>query len=175
MYRKAAEGDLASAQTLLAKLYFEGKGVPQDYAQGVEWLRRAAEQGESTAQNALGCAYLKGRGVKPDARKAAEWIEKAAEQGYPLAEGNLGYLFQRGEGVTLDYPEAYKWYQLAAAHGSAQAKRATKSLAEIMTARQVQEGQVRISLWHERNATSAQSSDMGEMGRVSVDGVRTSD
>jgi hypothetical protein len=175
MYRKAAEADLAVAQTLLAKLYFEGKGVPLDYEHGVKWLIRAAELGEPQAQNDLGCAYLKGHGVTPDARKAAEWIRKAADQGSAAAESNLGYLFEHGEGVRVDYPEAYKWYRLAAAHGSATAKYAMKSLAGIMTPKQLQEGQSRTTVWHERSTTNAESTGIGEMGIVSADGVKSSD
>jgi hypothetical protein len=175
MYRKAAEADLAVAQTLLAKLYFEGKGVPQDYEHGVKWLIRAAEQGEPLAQNSLGCAYQKGLGVKGDARKAAEWIGKAAEQGYSVAAGNLGFLFENGQGVPVDYAEAYKWYQLAAMHGSAEAKHAMKSLAEVMTPKQLQEAQFRTSISHPRNTTNAERSAVGEMVRLSIDGVKNSD
>jgi TPR repeat protein len=113
--------------------------------------------------------------VKPDARKAAEWIGKAAEQGDALAEGNFGFLFEHGEGVTIDYPEAYKWYQLAAAHGAPSAKQAMKSLARVMTPKQLREGQFRTSIWRQRSTTSATSTGIGEMESVGNDGVKISD
>jgi hypothetical protein len=57
----------------------------------------------------------------------------------------LGYLYATGKGVVLDYAEAYKWYQLAAAQGHQRARRAMKALAQVMTPRQLQESQARIS------------------------------
>jgi len=55
--RRAADQDLAIAQTRLADLYAEGRGVPQDHEQAVSWYRRAAEQGDALAEYRLGFAY----------------------------------------------------------------------------------------------------------------------
>ena len=48
--RCAAEQGNADAQYLLATIYEEGRGVPQDYAEAVKWFRLAAEQGHARAQ-----------------------------------------------------------------------------------------------------------------------------
>jgi hypothetical protein len=42
-FREAADQGLASAQFELAKLYFEGNGVPKSYITGARWLRTAAK------------------------------------------------------------------------------------------------------------------------------------
>ena len=44
-------------------MYYQGQGVPQDYAEAVSWYRLAAEQGNATAQSNLGAMYDNGRGV----------------------------------------------------------------------------------------------------------------
>ena len=40
----AEQGD-AQAQFTLGAMYYNGRGVPQDYKQAVKWYRLAAEQG----------------------------------------------------------------------------------------------------------------------------------
>jgi len=42
----ADEGN-ADAQTRLGTMYFEGKGVGQDFAQGLKWFGKAADQGDA--------------------------------------------------------------------------------------------------------------------------------
>lgn len=46
-FREAADQGLAAAQFELAKLYFEGNGVPKSYITGTRWLRKAASQWDS--------------------------------------------------------------------------------------------------------------------------------
>ena len=63
--RKAAkQGDMV-AQKNLGDAYYNGKGVSQDYKEGVKWWRKAAKQGYAPAQNKLGQAYAIGIGVPP--------------------------------------------------------------------------------------------------------------
>ena len=46
----AEQGD-AEAQYMLADMYDEGHGVPQDDAEAIKWYLKAAEQGHADAQN----------------------------------------------------------------------------------------------------------------------------
>ena len=55
----AALGD-AIAQYNLGWMYYNGEGVPQDYAESVKWYRLGAEQGDADAQNNLGFMYERG-------------------------------------------------------------------------------------------------------------------
>ena len=50
---RAEQGD-ADAQANLGLMYYNGEGVPQDYAEAVRWFRLAAEQGDADAQYNLG-------------------------------------------------------------------------------------------------------------------------
>ena len=73
-------GQRARAQTNLATLYYEGKGVAVDYAEAAKWYRRAADQGDALGQYNLGALYAKGAGVTQDLVQAYMWFELAAAQ-----------------------------------------------------------------------------------------------
>ena len=117
----AEQGD-AKAQYYLGKMYANGKGVQQDYAEAVKWYRKAAEQGNGKAQNNLGVAYASGKGVRQDYAEASKWFRKGAEQGYANAQYNLGLMYDLGEGVQQNYAEAVKWLRKAAEQGHAKAQ-----------------------------------------------------
>ncbi len=92
---QAAEQGNAEAQFSLGKMYYEGQGVRQDYAEAARWYLKAAEQGDPVAQNNLGVAYTKGQGVRQDPVQAEQWYRKAAEQGYAQAQYNLGNMYAK--------------------------------------------------------------------------------
>jgi TPR repeat protein len=66
-------------------MYSNGRGVPQDYKQAVEWYRKAAEQGYEPAQFNLGLMYENGRGVTQDFVQAHKWVNLAATTGDKVA------------------------------------------------------------------------------------------
>jgi TPR repeat protein len=66
----AEQGD-AQAQCNLGKLYYEGKGVPQDYREALRWYRKAAKQGNEEAQFNLTGMYASGQGIPQGAQEAA--------------------------------------------------------------------------------------------------------
>ena len=59
-------------------MYYEGRGVPQDYAEALKWFRLAAAQGDALAQYHLGLMYAKGYGVPQDHIEAHKWFTLAA-------------------------------------------------------------------------------------------------
>ena len=59
--QKEAEKGLAEAQNKLAGLYYEGKGVRQNYETAAYWYRKAAKQGHILAQNNLADMFAEGR------------------------------------------------------------------------------------------------------------------
>ena len=59
-------------------MYFNGRGVPQDYSEAAALYRQAAEQGNSSAQFNLGLMYDQGRGVPQDNVEAHMWLNLAA-------------------------------------------------------------------------------------------------
>ena len=76
---------MQTGQFDLGALYWQGRGVPQDFAEAARWFQLAAKQGYAKAQAALGDLYLVGWGVPRDNRAAQIWFRKAAEQGVARA------------------------------------------------------------------------------------------
>jgi TPR repeat protein len=120
--RERASAGEARAQVNLGFMYATGRGVPQDYSQGVQWFRKAAEQGFAGGQLNLGFMYATGRGVPQDYSQAVRWFQKAAEQDNASAQSNLGALYANGQGVPQDYTQAVQWYRKAAEQGNAEAQ-----------------------------------------------------
>ena len=138
-YRLAADRGELTAQCNLASLYFRGHGVAKEYTQAATWFRAAAERGYAPAQDNLAWMYYSGTGVALDYSEAANWTRKSAQQGYAPAQVDFGYLYEQGKGVPLDYVRAYKWYKLAAAGGDDRGLARMKSLARLMTQKQISE------------------------------------
>jgi TPR repeat protein len=69
-------------------MYEFGRGVPQDYAQAVQWYRKAADQGVPEAQLKLGNMYYEGQGVQKDDVQAHVWWNLAAAAGIESAKEN---------------------------------------------------------------------------------------
>jgi TPR repeat protein len=109
----AAQGD-ALAQFYLGECYFNGRGVPQNFAEGVRWYTKSAEQGQIEAQETLGGIYFFGKGAAQDYALAAKWYRGPAESGKAYPQFLLGYLYDLGKGVAQNHSEAAKWYAKAA-------------------------------------------------------------
>ena len=150
--RKDAEQGYAGAQHGLGVAYANGLGVPQDYAEAVNWYHLAAEQAFALAQLNLGLMYAKGEGVPQDYVEAVAWYRRAAEQGYAEAQYNLGVMYGTGEGVPQDNVEAHMWLNLAASRSSGADRErsvgARDRVAELMTPADLSEAQRRAREWH---------------------------
>jgi len=72
----AGQGD-AESQSRLGYMYYQGQGVPQDYAAALKWYRLAAAQGYARAQYRLGYMYAHGEGVPQDQVQAHKWLTLA--------------------------------------------------------------------------------------------------
>lgn len=112
----AAEKGEALAQYQLARVFRDGKGVPQNLTAAHKWFERSAKQGDAGACHGYGGLLINGLGCKKDVAKALKWWRLAANSGLPAAQADLGLLYSRGEGdvVKKDHVEAYKWFTLAA-------------------------------------------------------------
>jgi uncharacterized protein len=66
------------AQTALGDIYYDGLGVPKDYAAGVVWFHKAADQGVPVAQFFLGVSYIMSHGSPRDFLEAWVWFTLAA-------------------------------------------------------------------------------------------------
>ncbi|MBR7069190.1 MAG: SEL1-like repeat protein [Oxalobacter sp.] len=118
----AAEHGLTEAKFELGRLYFQGKGVPQNAQKAFELYSDAAWKGSAPAQYYLGLMYEKGQWIPSSYSKAFEWYDKAAKQGYAAAQCNLGCLYRNGQGVLQDYQKAVDWISKSAEQGYAEAQ-----------------------------------------------------
>jgi TPR repeat protein len=106
----------------LGVAYYQGLGVPTNYAQAVASWQKAAEKGNAEAQNNLGQAYELGNGAEQDYGQAASWYRKAGAQGHITSQFNIGVMYELGNGVPQDFAQAATWYQKAADRGYAPAQ-----------------------------------------------------
>jgi TPR repeat protein len=81
----ANKGD-ADAQFWLGTMYYDGKGVPQDYKEAVKWFTMAAEQGHAYAQLYLGRIHYNGDGVPQDYTEAYKWVLLAQMNGEDVSK-----------------------------------------------------------------------------------------
>ena len=145
--RASAKGGDASAQNQLGLLYYEGKGVPQNYQQAKQWFEEGAKQGHAGAQTNLGTMYLHGEGAPQSDRMALFWFNQAAEQKDALAFAKLGLMYVQGRGALQDFVQAHMWYNLSAAHGETRSAEARDALAQRMTPAQIAEAQRLAREW----------------------------
>ena len=122
MFKHYAEQGDAEAQYVLGMLYYDGKGVNQDFQLSAKWIRKAAEQGRADAQVALGDLYFEGEGVKQDYDAAVKWYLLAAKKGNVDAQFNMGHMYEYGFGVVKDCDKAEEWYNKAASQGDEEAQ-----------------------------------------------------
>jgi eukaryotic-like serine/threonine-protein kinase len=121
LYLEAANGAPSAAAALaqfsLGQLYQNGKGVPTNLAEAVNWFRKSADAGNRGAQCILGQLYLQGAGVPQDDAEGAKWLLKAAGQGHALAQNTVGNLYATGRGVPRDLGQSIQWLTKAARQG----------------------------------------------------------
>jgi len=119
LFRSAAGNGDPEAAYYLGQSYYNGWGVPQNYAASLPWFEKAATAGSSEAMRSLGFMYEQGLGVSQDYRKARELFEKGAAAGNAGAMSNLGFMYEKALGVPRSYVEAKQWYEKGAAGGDA--------------------------------------------------------
>lgn len=110
----------------LAKCYFHGVGVNQNYHEAARWFRLAAHQGHAKALTALGMMYAQGEGLSQDYQAAVQLFRQASDQGLDAAQNQLGMLYAQGRGVDQNLDEATRLFRLAAAQGYAAARQNLK-------------------------------------------------
>ncbi|KAI9339323.1 hypothetical protein BDR26DRAFT_895893 [Obelidium mucronatum] len=122
-YLKAAENGHAEAQSNLAVMYENGRGIPESVAKAIHWYNLAADKGEIQAQFNLASLYEKGRGLAaPNYTKAKAYYEKAAKAGHTKAKVRLGVMLEQEIGVKKDEHLAIKRLTEAAEEGDIQAQ-----------------------------------------------------
>jgi uncharacterized membrane protein YtjA (UPF0391 family) len=80
-WRPLAEKGSAAAGFNLGLLYYDGRGVAQDFTEAAQWFERSAGQGYAKAQYNLGEMYAVGKGVKRDYVQSYMWLSVCAAGG----------------------------------------------------------------------------------------------
>jgi len=76
-------------------MYFNGKGVRQNYSVAAKWFTQAANQGDADAQYKLGWMYDYGRGVDQNNIIAYMWWNIAIINGNKTATENRELIAKR--------------------------------------------------------------------------------
>ena len=113
-----AQAGHVEAQYLVAQMYFQGQGTPEDPTEGARWLLLAASSGSTAAMVQLGQIFEDGANGVVDAAQAAQWFHRAARLGDAVARFKLGMMYWNGAGVPRDRAAALAWLHLAADAGS---------------------------------------------------------
>lgn len=66
--------------------YYNGEGVPQDYAKAMKYFRKAAFKDYTASKFTIGLKYNKGADVTQNYAEALKWFRKAADQGDAAAQ-----------------------------------------------------------------------------------------
>jgi len=126
--KKAADQGHPLAQYRMAGLYFEGRGIPQDPAKGIQWVQKClpglkvmAEKGEAAAQLNYGELFLMGIDVDMDLKVGFKWVRRAADQGHAPALATLGKARSLGFGLEKDVKKGTNLLEKAAEAGNREA------------------------------------------------------
>ena len=107
----SAQKGNTDAQNKLGNMYYDGKGVAQDYNESLRWYKKAAKTGNIEALNNVGLVYST---VLNDGNMALYWYDKALKQGDVSASNRIGMVYLLGKnGVKQDYKEAMRWFEKA--------------------------------------------------------------
>jgi len=121
-YQLGSERKDKFATTNLAKLFYFGDKIKQDYIKSARLFAIATELGHNTAQYFLGVQFMYGFGIESNQPKAVILYRQAADQGHLEAQNALGVAYANGTGITQDHVQAVHWYQIAAKGGYAEAQ-----------------------------------------------------
>ena len=83
LYRKAAEQGNALAQSELGVVYFNGRGVPQDYVLAYMWLNLAAAQGSQDVPEGYDASSRRGHVAKFMTREQIAEAQRLAREWRP--------------------------------------------------------------------------------------------
>jgi membrane associated rhomboid family serine protease/TPR repeat protein len=140
LYRQAAEVDRYAALEL-GDILHEGKLLPRDQAEAVQWYKRAAGAGQPAAKLHYAVALIEADTVPRDREKGMAMLRELSRDGYHPADLELGRVLERGgdastggatriEAAPPDPVAAAKAYRLACdSNADGYAERAAAGLA----------------------------------------------
>ena len=101
---------MQSACSDLAKHYYNGLGVRQDYSKALQYHKKACGLGRADSCASAGGDYALGENVKKDLKLAKSYFEKACKMESALGCVGLGIMYHAGEGVPQNLSQAKELY-----------------------------------------------------------------
>ena len=160
-----------AAAFLWSNGYYQGKDIPQNYAEVFKWLlfsstnKRGIESELAQAQYNLEVMYNNGQGVPKDNAEAVKWYRLAANEGNAIAQYNIGIMYANGDGIPQNYSEAVKWYRLAARQGYASAQSNIGVM--YFNGEGVSQNNIRAYMWWSVSAAQGNKIARGNRDRIS--------
>ena len=120
-----AENNDKDAMLSLGSMYYEGRGVQQNYREAVKWYEKLAEKNDAYGFCYLGYCYYYGRDMEIDYEKAYSCFSQSAFLENPNGMFKLGDMYFYGLFVSEDKDAAYYWYNEAYEYEETQYERAS--------------------------------------------------
>lgn len=109
--KKAIEAGRTEAMISYGALFYNGRGVEQDFDEAIHWYKQAADRGNPDAVSYMGYMYYYGRGnLDVNMELAYQYFSKTAMLGVPNAYYKCGDMFFYGKYVAKDPFTAYRLY-----------------------------------------------------------------
>ncbi len=143
------EYNIPLANTVVAWIFYEGKGTEQDLEQAFTFAQKAAQGGDAEGMALLSQLYFTGAGTEKDVQQAVEWAERAVALGSNMGRTLLGYMYIHGEGVKKDAALGYAYILLAAQHEDMAARSYVETLAEKVTEQERKQAQAQVLQWRQ--------------------------
>jgi TPR repeat protein len=113
-----AEKGVVEAQFILATMYANGRGVPQDNKKAFTWFYRVAKD----KANVFNAFMLSNNSMHLNVPQELKFLTNDAESGIAIAQWKLGLEYAKGQVLPQDNEQAFKWYLLAAKQGQSDAQ-----------------------------------------------------
>ena len=97
----------------LARYYYEGLGVRQDFAKALQYYKKACGLGYAFSCASAGDSYHLGEGVRQDFAKALQYYKKACGLGNADSCTKAGGSYLFGKGTKKDFKLAKSYYEKA--------------------------------------------------------------
>lgn len=94
----------------LARYYYNGLGVRQDYVKALQYNKKACGLGNADSCAVVGGEYFLGKNIKKDLKLAKSYYEKACEMESAGGCFGLGALYNIGDGVAQNLSKAKELY-----------------------------------------------------------------
>jgi len=117
LYTLDAKDGNSSALNALSYLYFNGLGIQQNDAKGVELLKKSAEKNNKNAAYDLGMMYLIGDHIQQDKKQAFHYLTQASQDKHSDAEFNLALMYYNGDAIDSNITKSLELLEDAAKRG----------------------------------------------------------